>query len=71
LFHFAGNPVDSDSIVFPGPTSRPHVFVPEIPKECEEMGVCENIPNYPHEYVNSLISKVTKFIKIQFFLYLK
>lgn len=37
-------------------------FVPIIPKECENKGYCENLPNYPHEYVNKIIEQVIKFI---------
>ncbi|CAK1598486.1 unnamed protein product [Parnassius mnemosyne] len=30
-------------------------FVPQIPKDCEEIGICDHVPNYPTEYVGKLL----------------
>ncbi|CAG5016141.1 unnamed protein product [Parnassius apollo] len=32
-------------------------FVPEIPKDCEQIGICDHVPNYPRVHVNQLIKK--------------
>lgn len=54
------NPVSSDSVVFPGLTSRSSMFVPEIPTECDiNIGICEHIPNYPQQHVDELLSTMT------------
>ncbi|XP_063824474.1 uncharacterized protein LOC135074096 [Ostrinia nubilalis] len=51
--------VDTESaVVFPGPTSETRkMFSPQVSKECEEVGICENSPDYPHEYVEALLAK--------------
>ncbi|XP_014367296.2 uncharacterized protein LOC106717877 [Papilio machaon] len=45
----------SSGIIFPGQTS----FKPKIPKDCETVGICDNIPEYPHGYVSQLIDRMS------------
>ncbi|XP_028159743.1 uncharacterized protein LOC114352353 [Ostrinia furnacalis] len=33
-------------------------FIPKISLECEKLGVCESTSNYPHEYVDTLLTKI-------------
>ncbi|RVE45827.1 hypothetical protein evm_009508 [Chilo suppressalis] len=54
-----GSLVDSESVVFPGPTSRRASFEPEIPAECEGKTICETVHNYPQEYIDEMLSKMT------------
>lgn len=59
LFPISGELESSHALKFPGPTSSPrHRFVPEIPKECQEMGICEKVPNYPQEHVDQILATV-------------
>ncbi|CAH2241834.1 protein spaetzle-like isoform X2 [Pararge aegeria] len=47
-----------DKVVFPGEyeKSKPLAFEkPLIPEECKEVGICEDIPNYPEYLVKTLI----------------
>ncbi|KAL0882143.1 hypothetical protein ABMA27_000702 [Loxostege sticticalis] len=52
--------VDTDSaVIFPGPTSGTRkLFTPTITDNCNELGLCENSPDYPHEYVEALLAKL-------------
>ncbi|KAL4711714.1 hypothetical protein ACJJTC_003481 [Scirpophaga incertulas] len=50
---------DSGAVVFPGPTNVLPSFIPVIPPECTGQTLCEEIPNYPSEYVNQLIANTT------------
>ncbi|XP_013164574.1 PREDICTED: uncharacterized protein LOC106115670 [Papilio xuthus] len=45
----------ASGIVFPGQTS----FKPKIPKDCETVGICDNIPEYPHGYVSQLVDRMS------------
>ncbi|CAG5016136.1 unnamed protein product [Parnassius apollo] len=47
-------------ILFPGLTSRSGAsFKPKIPKDCENVGICDNIPDYPKNYVSLLLNQMT------------
>ncbi|XP_013139008.1 PREDICTED: protein spaetzle [Papilio polytes] len=35
-------------------------FKPSIPKECEEIGICDDVPEYPQQYVTQLIDQINK-----------
>lgn len=35
---------------------------PEIPEECKEIGICDDIPNYPEELVSNLLNDVSSFV---------
>ncbi|XP_034829744.1 uncharacterized protein [Maniola hyperantus] len=50
-----------DRFVFPGEYQKPEVFEkPVIPDECKEIGICEDIPNYPEELVDNLIHELMR-----------
>nr|AOI33392.1 spatzle [Antheraea pernyi] len=54
-------PSSIDKIVFPGPVSGyTRRFDLDIPEECEKLGFCESVPNYPNKEVNDVISKKTE-----------
>lgn len=47
----------NDRVVFPGPTSKVSPsYQPQIPEECRKKGFCENVPNYPTEYIEKLVT---------------
>ncbi|CAB3239174.1 unnamed protein product [Arctia plantaginis] len=54
--------IDSNPITFPGPTDRTvssrSGFEPEIPESCRNSSFCEDVPNYPQEEVDQLISEL-------------
>lgn len=35
-----------------------NIFIPQVQEDCEVSGICENSPDYPHEYVEALLAKV-------------
>ncbi|XP_013164625.1 PREDICTED: uncharacterized protein LOC106115712 [Papilio xuthus] len=43
-----------------GDDDKTQSFKPNIPPECEEIGICDNVPSYPHQYVSRLIDQITK-----------
>lgn len=50
-----------DNVLFPGPTRGPArvSLVPvDVPEKCKLEGVCEDVPDYPQELVDQLLSKV-------------
>ncbi|KAI5646447.1 spaetzle domain-containing protein [Phthorimaea operculella] len=47
----------SDSVVFPGQTSA-QTFKPDIPNQCEDLGICAEINNYPQDIVDDIISRL-------------
>lgn len=49
-----------DGVVFPGPAVSRRFIPKEIPEECKKQGFCEEIPDYPEEVVNSLISQIDR-----------
>ncbi|XP_049869812.1 uncharacterized protein LOC126369439 [Pectinophora gossypiella] len=50
-------------------TTRYQEFIPDIPKECTyiNIGICENVPNYPKKYIADILGKMThrKEIKVR------
>ncbi|XP_026321993.1 protein spaetzle isoform X2 [Hyposmocoma kahamanoa] len=48
-----------DAVVFPGPTTA-NSYVPEIPDDCKDIGICESIPNYPQAIVDTILSELGK-----------
>lgn len=53
----------TDEVIFPGPTqgSVKQKFIPQIPEECKKLGICENAPDYPEDYVTTLLDRVRYF----------
>ncbi|XP_022825337.1 protein spaetzle-like isoform X2 [Spodoptera litura] len=47
---------DNFKIVFPGPTSEELKL--EIPEHCRKIGICQDVPNYPHELADKAISQL-------------
>ncbi|KAL0882142.1 hypothetical protein ABMA27_000701 [Loxostege sticticalis] len=35
-----------------------NIFIPQVQEDCEVSGICENSPDYPHEYVEALLAKL-------------
>ncbi|CAH2071809.1 unnamed protein product, partial [Iphiclides podalirius] len=44
-----------DSVVFPGMS-----FKPKIPKECEKIGICDQLPEYPESHVEQLVNELLR-----------
>lgn len=60
--------IDSNPITFPGPTDRVVSragFEPEIPESCKSSSFCEDVPNYPQEEVDQLISELGNSLQFQ------
>ncbi|CAH1646956.1 unnamed protein product [Spodoptera littoralis] len=56
---------DNFKIVFPGPTSTSEELKLEIPEHCRKIGICQDIPNYPHELADKAISQLTDISALQ------
>ncbi|XP_045535001.1 protein spaetzle [Papilio machaon] len=41
-------------------------FKPNIPKECEDIGICDDVPEYPQQYVTQLIDQINKINQTNF-----
>ncbi|XP_023934712.2 protein spaetzle isoform X2 [Bicyclus anynana] len=45
-----------DKVVFPGEYERVGTYEkPVIPEQCQEIGICDDIPNYPEDLVSDLL----------------